>query len=102
MDLVYAVYLIKCLTPNHYYIGWGSDTVRRWKAHRRGSGAKFTRKHGVDECSILCKTDSITVADNREKLYTILLQRENPTWVVSCGAPIRRVSRVLRKFGQIL
>jgi predicted GIY-YIG superfamily endonuclease len=95
----YAVYLIKTLTPNFYYVGWTSDVDRRWEQHKSGRGAKFTRKHGVAEASILCRVDSTNAADDREKLYAILLQRENPMWVVSVGAVLKNKKKFLRKFG---
>jgi predicted GIY-YIG superfamily endonuclease len=86
--LRYTVYLIKTFTPNFYYVGWASNHEARWEKHRKGTGAKFTKKHGVAECSILCKTNQMNEAERREKKYVVLLQHENPMWVVSMGMPL--------------
>lgn len=97
----YTVYLIKTLTPNFYYVGWATNYKQRWTSHRQGTGAQFTKQHGVSECSILCHTNNMNEAEWREKLYAILIKRENPSWVVSMGIPLswKQIARTLSHFG---
>lgn len=102
--LLYTVYLIKTCTPNFYYVGWARDVLARWVKHIDSHGAKFTKKHGVESISVLCMTNSWKEAEWREKLYVMLLQRENPFWVVSMGMPLstKQRNRTLRHFGYIV
>jgi len=95
----YTIYLIKTLTPDHYYVGWTSNTDKRWAKHLGGKGAKFTKKHGVESITILCKTNKMKEAEWREKYYNILLRIENPSWTVSSGAPLNNIYKVLNHFG---
>jgi predicted GIY-YIG superfamily endonuclease len=101
--LRYTVYLIKTKTPNFYYVGWARNHMNRWNQHRNGTGAQFTKKHGVQEATILCRVDDWKEAEWREKLYTILLKRDNPTWVVSMGLPIKtfQIAYTLLRFGYL-
>jgi putative endonuclease len=46
---VYHVYVIKCETPNHYYIGLTRNYYARIRAHRQGRGARFTQVYGFRE-----------------------------------------------------
>jgi predicted GIY-YIG superfamily endonuclease len=49
MRLTYCVYVIKCLTPNHYYIGSTAQLSHRILAHKKGRGSTFTKKHGFKQ-----------------------------------------------------
>jgi len=42
MDTKYYVYILRC-RDGTFYTGYTNDLARRWAAHRRGKGAKYTR-----------------------------------------------------------
>lgn len=74
---MWTLYLIKCKTPNYFYVGITTDLKRRLTQHQCGDGAKFTKQHGVSGYKII-KEDIINERDAlfaENNLVTILSKR---------------------------
>ena len=41
------IYVLECITPNHFYVGYTQNFSSRLSNHRHGRGAMFTKLHGV-------------------------------------------------------
>ncbi|MCX6819619.1 MAG: GIY-YIG nuclease family protein [Candidatus Aenigmarchaeota archaeon] len=67
----YSVYVLKCKTPNHYYIGITRDFSKRFYYHIKKEGSRFTQVHGVDKIEKVIKLDSLEEAKKKEKELTI-------------------------------
>ena len=53
------LYVVRCSTPNHFYVGLTSREIfdldglahgERLREHASGSGSRFTSRHGYDSC----------------------------------------------------
>ena len=58
-DARFAVYVLRCKTSNHFYIGMTKEFLVRILRHFRGTGANFTKRHGAD------KIESVRYFKNR-------------------------------------
>lgn len=45
----YYVYILLC-SDDSYYTGWTNDLVRRYLAHQKGMGARYTKAHPPKAC----------------------------------------------------
>ncbi len=45
---MHFVYMLRC-SDGSYYTGWTNHLLRRFKAHKSGRGARYTKAHGVEE-----------------------------------------------------
>lgn len=63
---MFNLYIIKCLTLGHYYVGITSQPKKRFQQHRDGRGAKYTQVHGVKSIHILKTYDDEVKAKKAE------------------------------------
>jgi predicted GIY-YIG superfamily endonuclease len=66
-----AVYLVQCERPRHWYVGISTDFGQRATQHAEGSGALFTRRHGVRSMRLLVMADTPAEARQVERAVTL-------------------------------
>jgi len=70
----HAVYEIECNAPDHRYVGFSEDVVRRVGTHLLGKGARFTKQHGVKAARILCFLETEDEAKRVKQAWRSVLQ----------------------------
>jgi len=65
--MVYTVYEIECETSNHRYVGFSGNVHRRIEQHRDGTGAVFTRLHGVKSWRVIAEVATKEEAKELER-----------------------------------
>lgn len=71
---MWTLYLIECVTPNHFYVGITSNYAHRLKTHRGRTGARFTYRHGVKSAQSVHIYPSERLAKLAERLYVAHLR----------------------------
>ncbi|AVQ27466.1 MULTISPECIES: GIY-YIG nuclease family protein [Fusobacterium] len=61
----YYVYIIRC-KDNSLYTGITTDVERRYKEHKQGTGAKYTKSKGVLKIEIIFKCNGRSEASKIE------------------------------------
>ncbi len=67
----HTVYVLKCKTPGHYYVGITDNLERRVRQHAMGRGAEFTRLHGFRSLLIFYTVGSEQQAKKVERTWTL-------------------------------
>jgi len=69
----YHVYMIKCKTKNHYYVGISQNPTNRIKSHKANTGSAFTKKYGFDSYRIVkaCNTKKLATEIEASITYTL-------------------------------
>ena len=78
MPQTYYVYVIRCKTAGHYYVGSTNNLERRVQQHIFGmekGGAEFTEAHGVDCVVHVEEVGSKEAAEERERELTLEYMR---------------------------
>lgn len=73
-DRPHQVYVLKCKTPGHYYVGITTDLDHRLAQHRAGQGAEFTKLHGFHSLRVAITARNETEAKMLERELTRTLQ----------------------------
>lgn len=73
MNLTHCVYVIECLTPGYFYVGETSHLKHRFQSHVNGTGAKFTKIHGVKQLVHVEYVSSSKIAKQLEREYLFKL-----------------------------
>ncbi len=71
----YVVYIIRC-ADDSLYTGITTDLVRRFEEHARGTGARYTRAHGVSEIVYSEPAANRAAASKREAAIKKLSRQE--------------------------
>jgi predicted GIY-YIG superfamily endonuclease len=89
-----SVYLIKCLTPDHWYVGRTKHVARRFESHVLGDatdsfvkGAKYTTKHGVLAVWATWAVANNQQADALEHIVYHTLKLVYKDFCISMGSP---------------
>jgi len=72
----FTLYKVTCNTPHHYYVGVTRDVDHRFKKHRNGKGAVFTRRHGAQSVEVLGLFDDKWSATRAETAYVAGLSKQ--------------------------
>lgn len=75
------VYVIECLTANHFYVGATQHLIDRIRSHRRGGGARATAKFGFKKLAQVIEVCDMEQAKKLEKLLVLRL-RQNAGYIV--------------------
>ena len=67
----WTLYMVTCETPGYFYIGVTADLKHRFRSHRLGKGAAFTRKHGAKSVEVLGTFDDELAAKEAEKAFVL-------------------------------
>ncbi|MCP8313552.1 MAG: GIY-YIG nuclease family protein [archaeon] len=62
----YYVYILLC-EDDSYYTGYGTDVKCRFKQHKKGRGARYTRMHKPKKIVYIEEFDSRSKAIKRER-----------------------------------
>lgn len=79
-----TLYMIKCQTPNHIYVGISRHYEARMESHKIGNGASFTRLHGVKSCKIVSYHKTQLAAKKAER-HAVLMFRKLGFIVAGAG-----------------
>lgn len=78
----WALYLIRCQTPGHVYVGITSDTDARWRDHLAGK-VQFTAWAGAADLDVLeSGLPDRKTAEQAEAAVAYRLAREHPDWCI--------------------
>lgn len=64
---MYTLYMIKCNTPRHIYVGISCHYESRIESHRLGNGASFTKLHGVKDWKVISIHETEQLAKEAER-----------------------------------
>ena len=76
------VYILEC-ADGSFYTGWTSDILRRFKAHQKGQGAKYTRSHYPLRIVYLERFEEKTEAMKREYQIKRMSRKEKERLISS-------------------
>ena len=62
----YYVYILRC-KDGSYYTGYAKDVEKRFKMHKKGRGAKYTRMHKPEELVYIEQFENRSEAMKREQ-----------------------------------
>ena len=71
----YYVYIIRC-NDGSYYTGHAKDAEKRFKLHKNGRGAKYTRMHEPEELVFVEEFERRSEAMKRERHIKTLSHRK--------------------------
>lgn len=83
-DITHSLYILKCKTENHFYVGITTYPYVRILQHMSGKGCRFTKKHGFESYKIL-KSDIQSEPEAR-KIETKLTVVLNKSGYITAGA----------------
>jgi putative endonuclease len=107
----YWVYILASKPYGTLYIGVTNSLLDRVKAHREGSGSRFTARYGISRLVYHEPFASIEAAIQREKTLKHwvrqwkinLIERENPHWIdlypALLALPGNRIERACGEIG---
>jgi putative endonuclease len=78
----YFCYMIEC-ADGTFYTGWTTDPERRFKQHRSGNGARYTRTHKPVRLAYLELQPDIATAMRRERAIKALSRKKKMALVAS-------------------
>ena len=70
----YYVYILRC-NDGSYYTGHAKDAEKRFKLHKNGRGARYTRMHEPEELVFVEEFDRRSEAMKRERQIKTLSHR---------------------------
>lgn len=75
---MHYVYLLECLTTDHFYVGTTTNLKHRYTQHLLGNGCRFTAVHGVRQLMKAVLLKDIHRAHHTEREWIDRLLHENP------------------------
>ena len=83
----YYVYVLLCGNGS-YYTGYAKDIEKRFKQHKRGNGARYTKMHRPEKLVYIAEFNTRREAIRREKRIKRLSHDEKQKLVVSHSCAI--------------